>query len=443
MSHFKPYPAYRETGVDALGTVPAHWDVRRVASLGALRKANGGTKQDDAEAGVPCVRYGELYTTHDYAIRQTTTFVANDAATDYTAIRYGDVLFAASGETFEDIGKSAVNLMRGQVCCGGDVIVLRPLGGPDPLFLGYALDCSASRAQKAAMGKGFTVIHIYADQLRNLVVAMPPPGEQRTIARAIDREAARIDALIAKKTEFIDLLNTKRLALIAQSVTKGLDSKAKMRSSGVDWLGDVPDHWAVSRLGHFASVENGTTPDKTNPAYWEDGTVPWLGSGEVNQRVITQATSKITDLALRSCSLRLLPVGTVIIGMVGQGKTRGLSAILGIEASINQNMAAICTGPRLRPLFLLHVLTAAYEWIREAGRGSNQAALNCEIVAEFRFAVPPLDEQDEIVAELESALAQLDRLRSKIQDSIDLLRLRRSALITAAVTGQIDLRESA
>lgn len=254
MSHYRPYPAYRETGVHALGKVPIHWDVRRVASLGALRKANGGTKQDNVDAGVPCVRYGDLYTAHDFAIRQTTTFVAEETAADYTALRFGDVLFAASGETFEDIGKSAVNLLPGKACCGGDVIVLRPSDGPDPLFLGYALDSSASRAQKAEMGKGFTVVHVYADQLRNLVVALPPPDEQTAIARAIERETARIDGLIAKKTEFIDLLAKKRQALITHAVTKGLNPKVKMRDSGVEWIGETPEHWQLRPIKSLGKV---------------------------------------------------------------------------------------------------------------------------------------------------------------------------------------------
>jgi type I restriction enzyme S subunit len=129
--------------------------------------------------------------------------------------------------------------------------------------------------------------------------------------------------------------------------------------------------------------------------------------------------------------------------MVGQGKTRGLAAILEIQSTINQNLGAICVGPRIRPNFLLFVLHVAYSWIREAARGSNQAALNCEILGEFRIALPTTKEQDDILGLVATETKRIELLADKTQHTINLLKERRAALITAAVTGQIDLREDA
>ena len=440
---YKRYPKYKDSGVEWIGAIPGHWDTVKIARLGRLTKANGGSKEDNADSGIPCIRYGELYTTYEHAIRKSRTYIRADRLSEYTPIHHGDVLFAASGETFEDIGRSAVTLLNEVACCGGDVIILKPESDLDPLFLGYALDSIASKAQKALMGKGYTVVHIYADQLRELVVALPPQIEQNAISSALDRETARIDALIEKKTHFVELLKEKRQALITHAVTKGLDPDVKMKDSGVEWIGEVPEHWAASRLAHFAAVENGTTPSRANEAYWTGGDIAWLGSGEVNQVVVTEATEYITALALRECSLRVLPNGTVVVGMVGQGKTRGLAAILGIDATINQNLAAVCAGPRLNSQFLLHTLTAAYEWLREGGRGSNQAALNCELLGEFRLAVPPQFEQLQIIAYIAEMTERIDSIISKTERSRSLLKERRAALISAAVTGQIDLREHA
>ncbi len=218
-----PNVKMKDSGVEWIGKVPEGWNVLRVARLGVLNKSNGGTKQDNIDYGVPCVRYGDLYTKHNYFIRQTSTFIADSSVTDYTSIRYGDVLFASSGETFEDIGKSAVNLISGVTCCGGDVIVLRPLANNDPLFLGYALDCSLSRAQKAGMGKGYTVIHVYVEQLRNLMVTIPSQKEQEVIAAYLDSETARIDTLITKTQLSIDLLKERRSAFITAAVTGKID----------------------------------------------------------------------------------------------------------------------------------------------------------------------------------------------------------------------------
>nr|WP_276611697.1 restriction endonuclease subunit S [Thiorhodococcus mannitoliphagus] len=239
----------KDSGTEWIARIPEHWSLGRIAQLGRLSKANGGSKKDEKETGIPCVRYGDLYTTHSHFIREINSFVDSETATEYTQIHYGDVLFAASGETLEEIGKSAVNLTTDKACCGGDLIVLKPAKAiDDPVFLGYALDCSISAAQKATMGRGFTVVHIYADQLKNLTIAIPPAQEQQLIGAALERETARIDALIAKKTRFIKLLKEKRQVLITQAVTKGLDPKVKMKDSGVEWIGEVPAHWQVMRL---------------------------------------------------------------------------------------------------------------------------------------------------------------------------------------------------
>jgi type I restriction enzyme S subunit len=283
-------------------------------------------------------------------------------------------------------------------------------------------------------------LRLYPESLLTLRMGLPPLDEQERIAKFLDHETARIDALIEKKARFIELLREKRNVLIVHAVTKGLNPNVSMRQSGVDWIGMTPEHWAVSRLGYFATVENGTTPSRDDESFWHEGTVPWLGSGEVNQQYISEATELISELALSACSLRLLPKETVVVGMVGQGKTRGLAAILKIDAAINQNLAAVCCGPRLFPMFLLYVFGAAYDWIRESGRGSNQAALNCEILSAVRIALPPLAEQQAIVDHVSSMVERIERLVARTEDSVALLKERRAALITAAVTGQIDLR---
>lgn len=218
-----PNVKMKDSGVEWIGEVPEHWKVLRVANLGELKKAKGGTKQDNVDYGICGVRYGDIYTSHHYVIRSTTTYIDPSAVPNYTAIQYGDVLFAASGETYEDIGKSVVNLMSDETVCGGDVIVLHLFREYDPLFMGYALDCSASREQKTGMGKGYTVVHIYAEQLRNLVVAIPPWEEQTSIGLAIDRETARIDILITKTQLSIDLLKERRSAFITAAVTGKID----------------------------------------------------------------------------------------------------------------------------------------------------------------------------------------------------------------------------
>ena len=228
-----PYPCYRDSGVAWLGGVPEHWDLKQLGLIGSFFKGNGGTKEDEVEEGVPCVRYGDIYTQHQYFIREVRANITDESAAKYTPLRYGDILFAGSGETIEEIGKSAVNLIDGPTYCGGDVIVFRPSIEADATFLGYAADCSTSIYQKACMGRGVTVMHIYSQELRCLLLPLPPLDEQRAIAAFLDRETECIDALVAKNRLLIERLEEYRTALITRTVTRGLPPEAA-RAAGLD-----------------------------------------------------------------------------------------------------------------------------------------------------------------------------------------------------------------
>jgi len=218
--------------------VPEHWEVRRLRQIGPLLKGSGGSKEDIVENGVPCVRYGDLYTTHAYFVRQARTHVSEERAVDYFSIQRGDVLFAASGEDLAEIGRSAVILIDERVCCGGDLVILRPEISVVPEFMGYACDCWPSKAQKASMGRGTTVKHIYPDELKTLLLALPPQPEQAAIAAFLALETSKIDALIAAfvgndtvksnapiadQRGLISLLQERRSALISAAVTGQID----------------------------------------------------------------------------------------------------------------------------------------------------------------------------------------------------------------------------
>ena len=213
----------KSSGVEWLGDVPEHWDVVRLGSMGRFSKGNGGTKEDEVPAGIPCVRYGDIYTSHKYFIRASRAHIETEKTSDYTPLRFGDLLFAGSGETIEEIGKSAVNLIEGPAYSGGDVIIFRPTVRLNPEFTGYAADSPASQAQKSIMGRGFTVMHIYGNQLKNLQIALPPIHEQDRIVEHINRGTARIDQETTSCYRQIDLMNEYRTRLIADVVTGQMD----------------------------------------------------------------------------------------------------------------------------------------------------------------------------------------------------------------------------
>jgi len=213
----------KPSGVEWLGDVPQHWEVRQLGRIGRFSKGNGGTKEDEVESGVPCVRYGDLYTQHRFFIERARSSVSQKKADSYTPIRYGEVLFAGSGETIEEIGKSAVSLISEPACCGGDVIIFRPSIAVDARFFGLATDCPQAAYQKSCMGRGITVMHIYGDELKYMSVALPSLPEQAAIVEHLNEVTADIDTTITRANREIELLNEYRTRLIADVFTGKLD----------------------------------------------------------------------------------------------------------------------------------------------------------------------------------------------------------------------------
>lgn len=220
---FDPSPRLKPSGVEWLGDVPEHWELAQLGRLGSFFKGGGGTKEDEIEGGLPCIRYGDLYTQHQFLIRHSRAGIAEASTSRYKQLRYGDLLFAGSGETIEEIGKSAVNLIESPAYCGGDVIGFRPHVEIDATFLGYAADCSSAIYQKACMGRGVTVMHIYGNELKYLVIPLPPIDEQRAIAKFIERQMESIAASVSRVEAAIERLQEYRTAVVTAAVTGKID----------------------------------------------------------------------------------------------------------------------------------------------------------------------------------------------------------------------------
>jgi type I restriction enzyme S subunit len=266
-----------------------------------------------------------------------------------------------------------------------------------------------------------------------------PADEQLAIATFLDHETAKIDALIAEQQRLIELLQEKRQAVISHAVTKGLNPDAPMKDSGVEWLGEVPEHWVVGKLSYYAVVSTGATPDRQRPDFW-GGDIPWIKTGEVRSEDIQQAEECITELALKETSCDLLQPGTLLMALYGQGVTRGRVGLLAIPAACNQACAAIKPFPVLSARFLELYFVNAYTHIRSLGNETTQQNLNLDYVRGLEVLLPPQEEQDLIWRSCGERIKRIVSLLGCSFDAIALLQERRSALISAAVTGQIDVR---
>lgn len=439
---FPRYPEYKDSGVEWLGEVPGHWEVKRLKHACRAFPSNVDKKCHDGQEPVVLCNYTDVY--YNESIEAGLDFMVATASSDQIekfTLRAGDTIITKDSETADDIAVAAyVPKDLPGVVCGYHLSMIRPLKGTDGAFVKRLFDSKYAKSCFAVRANGLTRVGLGQYALENVELPFPPLPEQTAIAAFLERETAKIDALVAEQRRLIELLKEKRQAVISHAVTKGLDPDAPMKDSGIEWLGEVPAHWHVTRLGYYSTAENGTTPSRTNQHYWFDGDIPWIASGGVNQYRVSEPSELITKTALDECSLRLLPPGTILVGMIGQGKTRGMSAFLAIEACINQNLAAIVPGSQLESRFLHYLFQAAYDYLREFGRGGNQAALTCEILSSLLIPLPPVGEQSEISEYLEVQLRKFDTLTAEAQRAIDLLQERRTALISAAVTGQIDVR---
>jgi type I restriction enzyme S subunit len=274
-------------------------------------------------------------------------------------------------------------------------------------------------------------------------IPQPPLDDQRAIAAFLDRETAKIDALLAKKERLIELLQEKRTALITRAVSQGLDPNVPMKDSGVEWLGEIPGHWEAKRIKFIAQVGNGSTPNRENAEYW-GGEFPWLNSSVVNLDEVTEGSDFVTDLALRECHLPRIHPPAVLVGITGEGRTRGMASVLRIEATINQHLAFIRpTRGHCHAEYLRYVLHAAYWFLRDesGGGGSTKGALTCDQLGDISIPFPHIVEQRAVAAFIDRETSRIDALVAKVREAIDRLKELRTALISAAVTGKIDVRE--
>lgn len=426
------------SGVGLIGEVPPHWSVKPLRLLARFLKRSGGSKQDIVENGVPCVRYGDLYTSHNNFIERAQTYFTEDRAKDYTRIKYGDVLFAASGETIEEIGKSAVNLIH-DAHCGGDVVVFRPTEPNIARFYGYAMHAAPVAAQKSLAGRGTTVKHIYPDELREEVVAVPPVGEQQAIADYLDRETARLDALVAAKERVLGLLAEKRRALITRAVTRGLDPHAPLRDSGIPWLGEIPSHWETSKFTWSVFIIEGQVDPENEPYV----NMPLIAPNRVEAGTGRLHSSETAADQGASSGTYLCQRNDVIDSKIRPALRKATMALE--DCLCSADMYPLRARNGMEPEFLLFFLLSE-PFSTWAVLESNRVAMpkiNREALSDIRIPFPPTDEQRGIVRRIKEETNKLDKVRAATERMIALLRERRAALIAAAVTGQIDVGEFA
>lgn len=212
-----------------------------------------------------------------------------------------------------------------------------------------------------------------------------------------------------------------------------------MKDSGIDWIGKIPVHWKFMRFKQIGKLSAGGTPSTSKSSYWDNGTIPWISSGEVNNNTITDYITKITKLGLEESSTRLFPKGSVLLAITGQGKTRGRTAVLEIDACTNQSVVGIIPdNSKIFNYFLWYYIQSQYWHLRSHSQGSVQSGLNLDILKNYSITFSSIKEQKQIVQYLNANLSKIDSEISRNQNLIELLREKKQSTINQAVTTGLD-----
>jgi type I restriction enzyme, S subunit len=446
--HFKPYPKYKDSGVEWLGEVPEGWEVKTIRSLaipGYKTFVDGDWIESPfiRDDGIRLIQTGNIGI--GYFKEQGYRYIDEETFNSFgcTEVKPGDVLICRLAEP---VGRACLAPdIGGKMITSVDVCILKAAHDVDSKFIVYLLSSSEYLSWLSGICRGGTRDRVSRSMLGAIKIQKPPLDEQKLIAFFLDRETTKIDALVAKKERLIDLLQEKRTALITRAVTKGLygvrstvSAQVKYIDSGVDWLGEVPEGWEVKRLKYPAKLNTGGTPaGVVDEAFEEDG-VPWVKPD--NLRGDLGIDNSYRCLSKNSAKMiGIIKAGSVLVCGIG---TVGKVGFTVFDVCTNQQINAITFTKEIHNLFGSYVVTClGQEFLKRANKVTIPIC-NKSAMGEPSIVVPPYKDQQEIVIYIKHETAKIDALTEKVREAIEKLKEYRTALISAAVTGKIDLRKS-
>ena len=443
---YRPYPAYKDSGVEWLGEIPAHWEVKAsrrefTIQLGKMLQPTARGPQDSE------IPYFKAQHVQWETVRTTGMPImwADPADEVQYGVLDGDLLVCEGGE----VGRAGiVRNPPDRAIIQNALHRVRSTGTSSIRLLIYLLKHAASQGWFEILCNRATIAHFTSEKFGDLPIPTPPLSEQRAIAAFLDRETAKIDALVAKKERLIELLQEKRTALISDAVTKGLDPDVPLKDSGVEWLGEIPAHWEIMRLKQASRIQGGFA--FSTDSFRSEG-IPVVRMNNIRRGVL-DLDDVVRIPEHKGKDAFALNEGDIIYGLSGSiGATGSLGNYAVVRkgdtpAQLNQRVA------RFRPMidriaekFLVGSLQTSvfYEQVLSYTTGTAQFNVSTNDIGNVVLALPPIKEQRAIAAFLDSETAPINALMARVREAIDCLNELRTALISAAVTGKIDVREAA
>jgi type I restriction enzyme S subunit len=439
---FPRYPKYKASGVEWLGDVPVGWEAKPLKYSTLVYTGNSLNETEkklyestDPEA-LPYISSKDIdFETHE--VQYENGLRIPNGQCGLKVAPSGSFLLCVEGGS---AGRK-VALLRHDVCFVNKLCCFS--SRQNNKFRFYF---SQSQNFKDKFGLSLTGLigGVSTSLLKNFQIPTPSDPEQTAIAEFLDRETGKIDDLVAEQRRLMELLKEKRQAVISHTVTKGLNPNAKMKPSGIEWLGDVPEHWEVGKVKHYFSTCSGGTPNTAQQSLYytmEGDGFPWVRTTDLNNDFVTTVPVYITEQAIKDTACAVLPQGTVMVAMYGGDGTVGKNGLLMFPATINQAVCGLLPSETHDNEYVFRFIQFYRPyWMIGAESSRTDPNISQDRVKNAPFPKPPIDEQHDIVQFLNEKLATFDGLIAEAQRAIDLLQERRTALISAAVTGQIDVR---
>ncbi|MCP4022271.1 MAG: restriction endonuclease subunit S [Desulfobacteraceae bacterium] len=441
---YQAYPEYKDSGVEWLGDVPKHWNVKKLKFLANIHPSNVDKKTKNGEQPVFLCNYTDVY--YNDTVNSSMSFMkatATQEQIDKFTLRSADIIITKDSEDPNDIAipTFVTENMEG-VVCGYHLSIIRTDIISYGAYIKRVFESGFARAYFATKANGLTRYGLGTYSLENVFYPEPPKIEAVAIAKFLDHETAKIDILIEKQQHLIQLLKEKRQAVISHAVTKGLNPDVPMKDTDVDWLGRVPAHWNIKALKYMVSNPIIDGPHET-PNKFDEG-IPFISAEAIHNGCINfdKIWGFISEEEHKRFSKRFFPKKNDIF-VVKVGATTGKIAMVTTTDVFNiwVPLAAVRIKKPIVPKFVYYQLRSSsiQDAIQMNWTYGTQQTLGLKTLENFRLPIPQIQEQHEVVSYLDDIIPTLENLISKANDFIALLQERRTALISAAVTGKINV----
>lgn len=446
------YPKYKPSGVEWLSEVPEHWEIKRLKTRARCLVSNVDKVPSENEFPVRLCNYTDVY--YNDFIYPEMEFMETTATYEEIQkfkLENDDVVITKDSEEWNDIAIAALVVKTApDLVCGYHLAIIRPVknylsGG----YLLRQLQSSEINHQFQLAATGVTRYGLPKSAIGESLIILPPLQEQQAISDFLDHETGKIDALVAKKKRLVELLREKRTALISAAVTKGLNPSVKFKPSGVEWLGEVPEHWGMGRLSFLTfKIGSGKTPLGGAEAYVNEGICFIRSQNVYNEGLQLEDVVYISEETNSEMFWSRVFPGDILLNITGASLGRTcIVPELFPEANVNQHVCIIrVTNKKYRPYLSWVMKSALVKFQIDARQtGAAREGLTFDQISKIIFPFPPLSEQDIITNFLDRETTKIDTLIAKIEAAIKKLTEYRTALISAAVTGKIlikDLDES-